>query len=158
MIRYKQLVTLKVIDRETERPIGKILDVIYSDDYKRIIYLVIKSNDLIKNKKPVSYEDIGFLDDGQILYVKSAQTFEDGLEVDIKKGFNYIDKEIRFANEESIGYVKDILINKENGFIEGFIITEGVFEDLLKGRNYMPFYQSTIVKDNCIYIPNNKSN
>ncbi|NMB27036.1 MAG: hypothetical protein GX987_03145 [Tissierellia bacterium] len=158
MIRYKQLVTLKVVDKETEEPIGKILDVIYSDDYKKIAYLVIKNNNLIKNKFPISYEDIGFLNDDQVLYLKSGKVLQNGLEVNIKEEFNYIDKEIRLENEECIGYVKDVLINKENGFIEGFIITEGIFEDLLKGRNYMPFLENTIIKEERIYIPDNKFN
>lgn len=158
MIRYKQLITLKLIDKEREEPIGKILDVIYSDDYKKIIYLVVKNNDLIKNKKTISYEDVGFLNDDQNLYLKNGKIFKDDLEVNIKQEFNYIDKEIRLENEECIGYVKDILINKENGLIEGFIITEGVFEDLLRGRNYMPFFEKTRIKEDCIYIPDNKFN
>lgn len=158
MIRYKQLVTLKVVDKETEEPIGKILDVIYSDDYKKITYLVLKNNNLIKNKIPISYEDIGFLNDDQVLYLKNGKTLEYELEVDIKEEFKYEDKEIRLENEECIGYVKDVLINKENGSIEGFIITEGVFEDLLKGRNYMPLFENTIIKKDSIYIPDNKFN
>ena len=156
MIRYKQLVTSKIVDRQTEEPIGKILDVIYSDDYKKITYLVIKNKNLIKNKKLISYEDIGFLYNGQTLYLKNDTIFGDELEVAIKGEFSYIDKEVRLGKEECIGYVKDILINKENGFIEGFIITEGVFEDLLRGRNYMPLFENTIIKEDCIYIPDNK--
>ena len=158
MIRYKQLVTLKVVDKETEETIGKILDVVYSDDHKKIAYLIVKNNNLIKNKIPISYEDIGFLNDDQVLYLKNGKTLQNKLEVDIKKEFNYINKEIRLENEEIIGYVKDVIINKENGFIEGFIITEGIFEDLLKGRNYMPFLENITIKEECIYIFDNNFN
>ena len=158
MIRYKQLVTLKVVDKETREPIGKILDVVYSDDCKSIVYIVIKNDNLIKNKAPIFYEDIVFLENNQAVYVNRQKNFEDKLDGDVKEGFKYIDKEIRTENGECIGYIKDVVINKENGIIEGFIITEGVFEDLLKGRKYMPLFENTVISKDCICIVNKNFN
>lgn len=152
MIRYKRLLTLKVINRETGEPMGKIVDVVYSDDYKSIAYLIIKNNNLIKNKVPVSYRDINFLNNNQALYLNTNDVIQDKLENNIKEGFKYIDKEIRTEEGECIGYIKDIIINKEEGTVEGFIITEGVFEDLLKGRNYMPLFDDTSIREDCICI------
>ena len=74
------------------------------------------------------------------------------MEENIREGFKYIDKEIRTEDGECIGYIKDLVINKEKGSIEGFIITEGVVEDLLKGRNYMPLFENTVIKEDCICI------
>jgi uncharacterized protein YrrD len=152
VIRYKRLLTLKVINRETGEPMGKIVDVVYSDDYKSIAYLIIKNNNLIKNKVPVSYRDINFLNNNQALYLNTNDVIQDKLENNIKEGFKYIDKEIRTEEGECIGYIKDIIINKEEGTVEGFIITEGVFEDLLKGRNYMPLFDDTSIREDCICI------
>lgn len=155
MIRYKQLVTLKVIDKTTKQTIGKIKDIIYSDDYKKIDYLIIKNDNLIKNKTPISYTNVHFLNKNQALYLDNINTFEAQLERNIKEGFQFIDKEIRTENDECIGFVKDVVINKEDGTINGFIITEGIIEDLLKGRNYMPLLDSISIKEDCVCISNN---
>nr|WP_272878398.1 PRC-barrel domain-containing protein [Clostridium sp. Cult3] len=66
--------------------------------------------------------------------------------------FKYIEKEIKTEDGECIGYVKDIVIDKLKGSIEGFIITEGVFEDILKGRNYMPLFENTKITEDSICI------
>ena len=60
MIRYKQILTYKLIGGERREPIGKILDVVYSNDYRRITHLIIKNNNLIKNKITIPFEDIIF--------------------------------------------------------------------------------------------------
>ena len=73
MIRYKQLLTSKLISRSNKEPIGKILDVIYSDDYRRITHLVVKNDNLIKNKASIPFEDVVFLEDNQILYLKDER-------------------------------------------------------------------------------------
>ena len=158
MIRYKQLVTYKVINKETGEIMGNILDVIYSEDLKKVNYLVVKSKNLIKNKAPISYEDIQLLENHQALYLKDSKIFRKKLEENINEGFKYIDKEIRNEDGECIGYVKDVVINKLDGLIEGFIITEGVFEDLFKGRNYMPLFENTIIEEDCIFISNKDLN
>lgn len=152
MIRYKQLVTLKIIDKENRQPIGKILDLIYSHDYKKVAYIVVKNNNLIKNKAPIPYENINFLNSNQGLYLDNIQVFEEQLEEVIEE-FQFIDKEVRGEDGESIGYIKDLVINKEDGSIGGFIITEGVIEDLIKGRNYIPLLENIIIKDEFITVP-----
>jgi uncharacterized protein YrrD len=158
VIRYKQLVTYKLIDKETGEIIGSIFNVIYSEDFKKINYLIVKNDNLIRNKAPVFYEDVQFLENNQALYLKNSKIFEEKLEEDIKESFKYIDKEIRNENGECVGYIKDVVINKLDGSIEGFIITEGVFEDLLKGRNYMPLFENTIIGEEYISVSNKDLN
>ncbi len=61
MIRYKQILTCKFIGGgEKKEPIGKILDVVYSDDYRRITHLVVRNDNLIKNKTIIPLEEIVF--------------------------------------------------------------------------------------------------
>ncbi|CCQ97593.1 hypothetical protein CULT_670017 [[Clostridium] ultunense Esp] len=153
MIRYKQLITLNLIDKETKEAIGKILDVIYSPDIKKIDYIIIKNNNLIKNKAPIPYRHINFLNSNQALYLEDMEVLQEKLDEEIKNKFKIIDKEIRLEDGECVGYVKDIVINKEDGTIGGFIITEGLFEDLMKGRNYIPLLKNTLIKEDGIYMP-----
>lgn len=154
MIRYRKLITLEVVDKDSDKPIGKVFDAIYSKDYKKIEYLIVKNNNLIRNKAPIPYEDIKFSSENKVKYLKDMQEFKDSLLEDKKEYFNFIDKEIRTDNAEIVGFIKDIVINKEDGSIDGFVITEGVFEDLIKGRNYIPFFESTKINEDYIHISN----
>lgn len=157
MIRYKQLVTFKMIDKDTKETIGKIHDVIYSDNYKKIDYFIVKNNNLIKNKFLVEYKSICFLNKNQFLCLKDME-FEKKLEKDIeseKLGFKFLERQIRTEDDGCIGYVKDVVINKEDGTIDGLIITEGLLEDLLKGRNYIPLQDNMRINEEYIYISNN---
>jgi len=154
VIRYKQILTCKFIGGEKKEPIGKILDVVYSDDYRRITHLVVRNDNLIKNKTIIPLEEIVFLKEDHILYLKDEKDLNKVLEGGLVEDFNFLEKEIRTEDEECIGYVKDILINKRDGSIEGFIITEGIFEDILRGRNYIPFFKNILILEDCICIPN----
>lgn len=158
VIRYKKLLTLKILDRDTREPIGKIEEIICSDDFKKVDYLVIKNGNLIKNKAIIRFDDIHFINKDQVVYIKAANDLDDKMERNIsseKEGSKLFNKEIIDENEECIGYVRDIVINKDNGKIEGFIITEGIFEDLIKGRNYLPLLDDTIIDDKAINIRSN---
>jgi len=158
VIRYKKLLTLKILDRDTREPIGKIEEIICSDDFKKVDYLVIKNGNLIKNKAIIRFDDIHFINKDQVVYIKAANDLDDKMERNIsseKEGSKLFNKEIIDENEECIGYVRDIVINKDNGKIEGFIITEGIFEDLIKGRNYLPLLDDTIIDDKAISIRSN---
>lgn len=159
MIRYKELLTLRIINQEDNELVGKIVDLLYSDDYRRVTNLIVKNNNLIKNKNKIAYNDINYDDNNdQILILDEGKILEYEIDKGLGQEFKFIDKEIRTQNDECIGYVKDILINIDSGSIEGFIITEGIVEDLIKGRNYLPLFDNTIIKNNCIYISNNKFN
>lgn len=154
MIRYKEILTCKFLGITKKEPIGKILDVAYSDDYRRVTHLVVKNDNLIKNKGHIPLKDIMFLKEGQILYLKDEKDLNKVLDDRLIEGFNFMDKEIRTEDGDCIGYVRDVVINKRDGSIEGFIITEGIFEDLLRGRNYIPFFDSMDLSEDCICIPN----
>ena len=56
----------------------------------------------------------------------------------IGEDIKIIEKSVLKEDGELIGYVKDVIINPLNGIVIGFIITEGIFEEILKGRSFIP--------------------
>lgn len=155
MIRYKQLITLIVMDKYLKNPIGRIKDVLYSNDYRRIDYIVINNGNLLKNKVIIDYKSLSFQENNKIIY-NNTDIFNfkmDKYVENTNEGYNLIDKEIRNEYGECIGFVKDVVIDKDEGKVEGFIITEGIIEDLLKGRNYIPLLDTIYINEDCISIP-----
>ena len=107
VIRYKKLLTLKILDRDTREPIGKIEEIICSDDFKKVDYLVIKNGNLIKNKAIIRFDDIHFINKDQVVYIKADNDLDDKMERNIsseKEGSKLFNKEIIDENEECIGY------------------------------------------------------
>ncbi|GFN36017.1 PRC-barrel domain-containing protein [Tepidimicrobium xylanilyticum] len=150
MIRYKQLITLDLIDENNI--IGKIEDVVYSEDYRKIKYLVVKNGKLIKNKFLIPYNEIEIKNNNQALLLGDINGYANQMNIDDKDS-KLINKVIKDENGEYIGYIKDIVINKKDGTIDGFIITEGLIEDLIKGRNYIPLLKNIQISENGIYLP-----
>jgi len=158
VIRYKKLLTLKILDKDTKEPIGKVEDVIFSNDFRKVESLIIKNGNLIKNKAIVKYDDIYFINNRQLIYIKDSNELERKMERSIsvpREGSRFLDKEIKNENGECIGFVKDIVINRDDGKIDGFIITEGLFEDLINGRNYLPLLDNIVIDEKGIYIISN---
>lgn len=153
MIRHKQLITLDLIEKESGKSIGKIEDVVYSKDGKKIEYIIVKNNNLFRNKLLIPYDKIRFLDRYQVLFLGDIDSYLNQVNIYIKNHLKLIDKVIKLENGEYLGYVKDIVINKKDGSIDGFIITEGLFEDLIKGRNYIPLLNNMRIAEEGLYLP-----
>ncbi|HHV45509.1 MAG TPA: hypothetical protein GXX53_01170 [Tissierellia bacterium] len=158
MIRYNRLITFKVIDKYSNQPIGSIKDVLYSEDYSRVDYLIIKNNKLIRNKFIVEYDGLCFNKDNKVFLANRLDTVDNKLDRYIEKtieGYKLINKEIKNEDGECIGFVRDVVINGKDGKVEGFIITEGLFEDLFYGRNYIPLIDTIYINEQCIFVPSN---
>lgn len=108
---------------------------------------------MFRNKLLIPYDKIRFLDRYQVLFLGDIDSYLNQVNIDIKNHLKLIDKVIKLENGEYLGYVKDIVINKKDGSIDGFIITEGLFEDLIKGRNYIPLLNNMRIAEEGLYLP-----
>jgi len=151
LIRYSQFSILKIVDRDNV-PIGTLKNVLCTEDNKYIDSLVIEDGKIFRKKIIIPFEgieDIG--KDSMTINLNRAEK-EDYKE---KKGIKidcFIDKEVITEKGEFIGYIKDYIFNKEDGGISGFIITEGVIEDIINGRSFIPLNISHEVKDKNIIV------
>jgi len=158
VIRYNQLITLKVIDQNSNQPIGTIKDVLYSEDYRRVEFLIVRNNKLIKNKFIIDYNGVYFKKDNKALFTKKLDVINNRMDRYIEntiEGCKLINKEIRNEDGECVGFLRDVIINRKDGKVDGFIISEGIFEDILNGRNYIPLIDTISINEQYIYVPSN---
>ena len=142
MIRYNELIGLKALNRENGEKIGEIIDIVFSENLNKIVGLVIEDGMLFKDRKMATFENIDCIGKDAIMLI-SVEDYESKRgkkEYDkyLGKNIALIDKEVLDESGEFIGYVKDFIINSENGEITGYIITEGIIEDIVKGRRFIP--------------------
>ncbi|MCR2042842.1 PRC-barrel domain-containing protein [Anaerosalibacter massiliensis] len=141
MIRYKDLIGANVVEEKNGEKIGEISDVIFTDDFEKFIGFLIEDGKFLKQKKKIFIDDILsfgkdviIIDSEKVLSIKKNNVNEGITGEDIK----FIDKEILTENGECLGYIKDLLFNYEKEKLIGYIITEGIIEDITKGRSFVP--------------------
>lgn len=140
MIRYTSLLKSSIFDINEEE-IGKVADLVFSNNLHKITNLVVENGKLIKDKWLLPFDTITTInDDGVQINMDKCLKVED-LNIDkliIGEDIKIIEKSVLKEDGELIGYVKDVIINPLNGIVIGFIITEGIFEEILKGRSFIP--------------------
>ncbi len=140
MIRYTSLLKSSIFDINEEE-IGKVADLVFSNNLHKITNLVAENGKLIKDKWLIPFDTITTInDDGVQINMDKCLKVED-LNIDkliIGEDIKIIEKSVLKEDGELIGYVKDVIINPLNGIVIGFIITEGIFEEILKGRSFIP--------------------
>lgn len=63
-----------------------------------------------------------------------------------------IELEVLSEDGESLGFVKDIIIDVQLGSVIGFILTQGIFEDISLGRNILTLNEEIVFKTDKIII------
>lgn len=154
MIKYSELLLLDLIGIKSKKNIGNIVNVAFSKNFKKITGLIVKNDKLYKNKVLIPMASIVDIDEDSIIVenddnLKNEKPYEG-------KEFNLTDWEVMTEKCECIGYVKDLIIKIDDGEILGFIVSEGLIEDILKGRNFIPRLEIKDIKEKSIVIREEK--
>lgn len=150
MKRYKELYKTKILNPINLRPLG-LIDTIIIDKFDfKTSYLILKNNNLVNNKLIIAFKDLVFIDEDRALCVGfnmlNYQEKKRLRELRIK----IIDKEIRNDLGDFIGYIKDIVFDLNSGMIIGFLVSEGLFEEIIRGMKYIPATDNYSFGDNFI--------
>lgn len=157
MIRYRDLIGTKVVEKKNGERIGEVSDVIFKEDFQSFIGFLISDGKLLKQKKIVKLKEVRSFGKDAImidLEKKSSIKNPNMEEVITEKEIKFIDKEILTQDGECLGYVKDLLFSKDDGKLIGYIITEGLIEDITKGRSFVPNYSNIKINKKYLIVDN----
>lgn len=145
MIRYTSLLKSSIFNFKKnikkDEEMGKVVDLVFSNNLHKITNLIGENGKLIKTKWLIPFDTIVTINDKGVLVNKdSCLKIEDFNREKLITGedVKIIEKSVLQEDGELIGYVKDVIINPLNGILIGFIMTEGIFEEIFKGRNFIP--------------------
>lgn len=156
MKKASELLSLYVVDNSRRKKICKIKDIIYSETKDKIIGFKINNNMFKKNSKIINFDEILFIGNDSIVInnkedVKTTNNTMTSLSH--YESQNILDYEVKYEDGETIGYIKDIIVDENNGKILGYILTDGIFEDLINGRNILPNLKDINYLDDSIIVP-----
>jgi len=71
----------------------------------------------------------------------------------IRENDDYIDYEVITKSGENLGFIKDIIFDENDGRIIGYIISDGIVDDILHGRKIIPNIKGMKHINNSIIVP-----
>ncbi|SCG83258.1 PRC-barrel domain protein [Proteiniborus sp. DW1] len=157
MRKESELIGLPVISKETGKKVASIREIIYSKKKFKVVAFLINEGNIFRDAKIIRFINIdsigkdALIIENENLVEKSSHFPEIDNLINEKK---IIEEEILTEGGESLGHVKDIIIDVESGRIVGFILTDGLIQDLKEGRNVLPYTTETIFGENSIIISN----
>ena len=132
-MKYIQnLLELRVIDARKGQKLGIVSDLLFKEKSNQLAGIVVNNN---KRNYLVPYNKLYSLGQDYVV-IKNAKNL---VEVDFE-GFTasqeLIGKKVVTNRGESLGVINDILLT-ESGHLEGYELSDGLVEDILKGRNIL---------------------
>ncbi|MDV4152337.1 PRC-barrel domain-containing protein [Clostridium sp. AL.422] len=146
MLKTKDFYLQKVFDIRGKY-IG-LIDDIYIDFHKGVIKGFLISNYLLFSKRNfIRTQDIVSIED--VIIIKEL-TKKEGISFKSIK-----DKDVKDKNNVIKGILEDLLIEKEDLSIKGLVISSGIFDRIIKGKEILLLKECILGEDFVLYYGNN---
>ncbi|KNF09888.1 PRC-barrel domain-containing protein [Gottschalkia purinilytica] len=142
MIKQSEIIGLPVLSKNGEK-VGLVREVIYSKKRFRVLGLLISDKSIFKDAEIIKFcsiksigKDAVFVEDCKVVEKSSSDIEISSIIMSDNKSI--IEEEVLTEDGESLGHIKDILLDENKGKIMGFILTDGFIDDIKDGRNVLP--------------------
>lgn len=147
MFKWRDFYLMKIYDSKNKY-IGVVED-ISIDFYKGVVRgFTISPTSIFKKQMYVSVESIISIDED--MKIKGTSNFE-GLKF---KEIRYVD--IINKDKKLIGVLEDLIIDKQNFEIKGIIMSSGIFDKMLKGKEVITLKHCTLCDEYILYNGNSR--
>ena len=161
MKKSRQLIGTGIVDCESGMIIGNIKNTVFFPCSKKILGFCVDCGRWVKHEKIIQVKYIKNIGNDMVM-VKHDNILED-----IKnypEFINAIDKKNRIfglkvitSRGQELGYIEDIIINQNNFYIEGYVLTDGIIEDITKGKSVLSFSEKIIFGEDTIILDEENS-
>ncbi|WIV11193.1 PRC-barrel domain-containing protein [Proteiniborus sp. MB09-C3] len=161
MRKVSEIIGLPVICKKSGSKIATVKEVIYSKKKYRIVGFLVSEGNIFREAKIIQFNNIDSIGEEALIIKNENMIEKSSLLPEINQLINekkIIEEEILTEDGESLGHVKDTLIDDKNGKIIGFILTDGLIQDIKEGRNVLPYTTEAVFGENSIIISNEAKN
>ncbi len=158
-IKGTNVIGLKIISLQDGKEIGKVEDLIYDPDEKKIAAVIVKKSGLFSDPKLILINNVKSIGDDALIIENDnliINSSEAGEKISsIAKHDTYITRN-RVVTDTGVelGTISDLLFDPTTGYVEKFEVSQGGFKDLKSGKKYVNISQiETIGKDVIIVKP-----
>lgn len=162
MIKSKQIAGLGIVELEHGKIIGKVNSTIFSPGVKKIHGFCVDCGKWVKKQKILIPGDILSIgrDSVMVKYDDALRDYSDYPDFsEVMNERNRVFGLIVMTNSgEELGYIEDIILDEKWYTIEGYVLTDGIVEDVLRGKSIIPFEEEMIFGEDTVIINNNCRN
>ena len=141
MERYSEVLGLPVICVEDGKKVGVVKNIIFCPKRKKLLAFLLECKSYELNKKVVLQEDIINLGKDAVIIkdLSSLQTLRKAKNTDefTEKG-EVIGLRVYSKAGDDMGVVKDVIFDYKSWTIDGVEISDGLIQDIVKGRSVLP--------------------
>jgi len=156
MKKSKQLTGTEVINPESGEIIGRVKDTLFLPGDKKIRGLLVSCGRWIKSLKILTVEDIKVIGNDAILIKSSGKLIEceklQGFKEAVNEKKRVMGLKLITNDGEELGFIEDIIVDEKDCTIEGYVLTDGIIEDVIKGKLIIPSTDEIIFGKDAVFI------
>jgi len=149
--RYSEVLNLPVICADSGKKAGVVKDILFDLENREVKALLLEHTGLMPGKRLVLVKDLlslgndaAIISDAGYVANLSRKGFKAafGGRGDLfggEKG-SLLDRRVYSKAGEELGIVKDVIFDIRSGKIEAFEISDGVLQDIIRGRRVLPLF------------------
>jgi uncharacterized protein YrrD len=161
-IKRDSLLGLPVICVKTGKNIGKVVDIAFKPGKKKIEGLVITVHGLLQRKKYIPLGQIRTIGQNAVIIEEavSDESIYSGFYNHAREqyGGHIVGYQLVSGDGQEIGQISDIILNPNDGTVEGYEVSKGIIEDIVDGRSILPYDISNSVTDDAVIVSIEQTN
>lgn len=154
MMRVSSLLSLPVYSNKTGKKIGHVKDIMYSPSQDSIVGYVINGGVFFKSLKFIAANDVLEIrkdcliveDDGNI------QDIDEKFANNVRVNSQIIGSNIKDVYGKNIGIVSDTIVDTKDNKVKGYILSDGLINDLINGRSFVAKSEDVICNGSDVVI------
>lgn len=139
MFRVNDIIDLPVIDSTSAQRLCTIRDVIIDMRENRIYALVCKERIIKRSLEVIPFRNVAAITQNSVAAAgKASQVSISELSMKYRRFQSYrciLGKLVLSAKGETLGIIRDLLIDTNSGIIKAYELSEGYIDDIIKGRH-----------------------
>ncbi|MBZ4645551.1 MAG: hypothetical protein PWR27_1890 [Petroclostridium sp.] len=160
MLKFSEIIGLPVISISTGNRIGVVKDIIFISTTKKILALIINNKKIMSNTKAIKVEDIVKAGRSAILVKdeKCVISLDQLPQLPNMKKYRdeIVDLQVYTDSGVNLGTVQDASFDFEIGMLEEIEISDGIVQDLIEGRKFIPATESIQLEKGIVIVESEK--
>lgn len=142
MIKVSDIIGFSILCTDNTKFVGEVKDAILDLRECKLVGLILDYGSIIHHTKVIDFNSIYQINRKNIVVkykrnIQQMSSFDLSKEF-IKKNESILGIEVVGEEENLLGFIQDVLFEEKSGNILGFVITNGIIDDIFDGVEILP--------------------
>ena len=157
VIKSGSLSGLPVICAKTGKKMGVIVDIEFKPGRKKIEVIVLSGYGLVERKRYIPLEQIRTIGKHAVIVELPQSPSESKSPGFFNRargiyGNHIVGYQLVRGDGQELGQISDIILNPNDGSVEGYEVSKGIIEDIIEGRSILPYDALNSVSNDAVIV------